>query len=951
MKIFFKQSAEERIRTCSQQALLDELAPQQGLIGFCEQSETECFFYHFRDKSTGQSELRRYPIRMTTKTISPYYEVFKPDQNDFTELQNDPQPPRINLRKYSFLTSSEKEHIKNQLEDEQKNRQEAFYLPTLDLSRLQQETLLNGVVVSGLGISFYHFLAEYILPLPHAETILKAAISSDHHRERLLAEIKDEHAHKALSTLLYNFLAPSQIRNFMNLNASKDKNDNPPKIVDAHAFLTHCIQTILTQHEFKTVPEDQLLKLNEKTNAIRIGDQKHIFNDQEIHNPLGLSGTESIIFRFIILIIGPENRNIENITNIIKNHKDFRENIIPIYRAITDLIKAVNQDTATSIISNLSIYDNIDAVIPREQWAALREILIIAKESIESLISIQESVMHNILMEEGDRIYLLSDVNGMDSYLKAIENTSPNSNQTKWLQKIPLSRLKALYANDTLTEATFRICRNRRLFDRSHIEFDDFMMSLLILKNINLLSNPLIMSCLEKVNFTSTNNSADRTNYASAIAHIAPIFRDPNIPVHFQEKIINYLIAHHFDNVIIAKAINELLSKNLFDESLFNCMTKATNPLDYTQAIAIINDLNPKLINHPIISENLIESMCPSNFALECINLDNNNHLNNETIDFLFEFVERHQGVGTVSDIIAIAKEIDFPLSTIRNYLNDVIRNSSSDQISYFINCLNILFEKTLLNKDSLSILFNSPNAHSVFRIINRLSDIINLDHKLLYAVINHPNPEKIDKIFNELHSLGTKNPKIFLNVLFYQYDHAALSRRISSLPSRQISDYINDFFEAIPKEKKQIQRFIESLDKSGQLSNDSVRYLMRCENPRLFVEKLTAQSNTTHGSWCAFIPRSFKPIIGCIVDEYNQHKGLMSESAESLFKNCNTYEQAATALSDKIKEKCHRHTDKNKIQNSAAYKTLLGIGNYTKKELDRLIDQHSNATNMKISR
>ena len=220
-----------------------------------------------------------------------------------------------------------------------------------------------------------------------------------------------------------------------------------------------------------------------------------------------------------------------------------------------------------------------------------------------------------------------------------------------------------------------------------------------------------------------------------------------------------------------------------------------------------------------------------------------------------------------------------------------------------------------------------------------------------MYAVTNHPNPEKIDKIFNELHSLGTKNPKIFLNVLFYQYDHTALSRRISTLTSTQIIDRINDFFEAIPKEKKQIQRFIESLDKSGQLSNDSVRYLMRCENPRLFIEKLTAQSNTNQGSWCAFIPRSFKPIIGCIVDEYNQHKGLMSESAESLFENCNTYEQAATALSDKIKEKCHRHTDKNKIKNSAAYKTLLGIGNYTKKELDGLIDQHSNATNMKISR
>lgn len=334
--------------------LMTHIQSHGSVIGLCLTPEPATQ-YLFDVKN---NELRRYPIRMITQTTLDNYAIFQ--NNDFenpASLMND-RAPRISGQ-HSLFTE-------NEIEEIIKDEKQCPYLEGSPLSREQQDLLYSGVVVPRFGISFYYFLTEYILPLPHPEKVLQGVIT---HKEVPFND-DDKEGKSARDSLLYNFLAPNRIVFFekkLYPNAS-----HKPTVGAILDFYIHCMQMALRKLGHETVATTDLRTYSERSRAAQLGDLQYHFTEDEIYEPQGLSGTNDIIFRFVALLLIPQNQTTEAIATLIHNpgHADFLEYKIALYRAISDLITAIESDSMTKIRTYLPAYDNIDATIPREGWTS-----------------------------------------------------------------------------------------------------------------------------------------------------------------------------------------------------------------------------------------------------------------------------------------------------------------------------------------------------------------------------------------------------------------------------------------------------------------------------------------------------------------------------------------------------------------------------------------------------
>lgn len=300
--------------------------------------------------------LRRYPIRMNTKTTLDQYTIFQDNDFENPTLPIRDRAPRIS-EYHSFFTA-------NEIEEIAKADKQCPYLEGSPLSRAQQDLLYSGVVVPGFGMSFYYFLNEYILSLPNPEKALQGAIT----QKEVIFNDDDKQGKSALESLRYHFLAPNRIV-FFDKQLCRDSS-NKPTVGAILDFYIYCMQTALRKLGHETVAITDLRTYSDRSRAAKLGDLQYHFTEDEIHEPQGLSGIDDIIFRFSTLLLTPQNQTTEAVSALINDagHSDFLEHKIALYRAITDLISAIETDSMTKIRSYLSAYDNIDAMIPREGW-------------------------------------------------------------------------------------------------------------------------------------------------------------------------------------------------------------------------------------------------------------------------------------------------------------------------------------------------------------------------------------------------------------------------------------------------------------------------------------------------------------------------------------------------------------------------------------------------------
>lgn len=128
-----------------------EKSDKHSVIGFCP-TPMPSGQYLF---TVVENQLHQYPIRLNTNTTLLNYTAFGDDGAKSQRSSNEP-PKKIPPE--NLFTPEEIEKI---LDEEKK----CPYLAEEEsyLSLAQQDLLYSGVVVSGLGVSFYYFLTEFIL--------------------------------------------------------------------------------------------------------------------------------------------------------------------------------------------------------------------------------------------------------------------------------------------------------------------------------------------------------------------------------------------------------------------------------------------------------------------------------------------------------------------------------------------------------------------------------------------------------------------------------------------------------------------------------------------------------------------------------------------------------------------------------------------------------------------
>lgn len=393
-----------RIEFFSSQNLFSYLQPSGSVIGFCPSLESTSQYLF----SVSGNELRRYSIRANTKTAAQYYAVVS--HNDFCpEKLSVDRAPQISDSHF-FFTADEM----TQLVAEEK---QCPCLAESALSREQQELLYSGVVVPGLGISFYHFLQAYIFTLPDPEKVLLGAITK---MDMQFSE-DDKQGKSALDSLRYNFLAPNRIVFFdQRLYPNKEYEPTVGSVLD---FYTHCIQTALRKLCREIVSSENIRIYSDRSRAAKLGDQQYHFTEDGIHYPQGLTGVDDIIFRFISLLLVPENQSSEQLKKLFENHSDFFNNKIAIFRAVIDLIVSIENNSMTQIRSYLPIYDYMDALLPKEGWRDnLLSHLKTAQKTFLTLLSASDVILHDIRLKAEEGIALTQKLEGKE-YNGVIANT------------------------------------------------------------------------------------------------------------------------------------------------------------------------------------------------------------------------------------------------------------------------------------------------------------------------------------------------------------------------------------------------------------------------------------------------------------------------------------------------------------------------------------------------
>lgn len=396
MTIYIKKT-NDQVEQLTPTQLIAHINSHGAVIGLCLTPEpAEQYLFDVKN-----NELRRYPVRMNTKTTMDRYSVFQNNEFETTTSTNERVPQ---VSREHFFTIDEIARI---IDLEKK----CPYLENSNLSCAQQDLLYSGVIVPNLGMSLYYFLNEYIFPLPNPEKVLHGAIA----KNELQFSTDDAQGKSALESLRYNFLAPNRIV-FFDQRLSPDA-AHPPTVGDILDFYTHSIQTALQKLGHVTVPETELRVYSDRSRAAKLGDLSYHFTEDEIHNLQGLiDGSDGdIIFRFVTLLLSPGNQTPEEIQALINNprHRDFQDHRITLYRAISDLTASIETDSMTKIRSYLSAYDNIDALIGREGWGAgflphLRN----AQQALLSILSVSEIIANDQRISEEQRLEIFKKLGG-----------------------------------------------------------------------------------------------------------------------------------------------------------------------------------------------------------------------------------------------------------------------------------------------------------------------------------------------------------------------------------------------------------------------------------------------------------------------------------------------------------------------------------------------------------
>lgn len=789
MNVYFKKYEEGKIEHCSLSSLLTNISSNQGIIGLSIEDEQPIFslFFHSFNEQTGYSELRRYAIRLTYQSATPYYTAFDRETNDFSSPNIDTNHPRIEKNKHYFLSNSEVTSVVNHEKKLEENAKKTPHLSDSNLSIRQQDILFSDIVAPGLWLSFYQFIKDYILPLTDAELILHASISNHTNRSKLLESSQTEYAKKACDSIYNTFLSPNKIRFFLSKchplpisNNDSKTCEIMPTIGDITDFFTHCIQETLSRNHYENVSQNNLIKYDNQTRNVPIDNQSHRFEEVEIEDNSSLSGIDDIIFRCLANSIAlyniykNDNENEVNITqkllDTIEENTDFSNSLVEIYQATTDLIQSTGHNQATKIISYLPIYNSIDALYPREHWAGFcYPIFLLLKDAIEKRLSIDHIILNTQLLNDEKKAEIISSENPFIGYLKAHENImsnlSGNTSITHWTNPKFKERLEILNNNQILSMHTFQIICNDCFSDTT---FCDFVFALIELRNNNILLSPVIIEAVR--NFNRNNKptpSLTKIDISRALTIIACIIKATHISQTHKEQIIQIILKSELSPSHTANAFLRLFEAKIINDQNILLASKAKNISECTETIIRLTFSCPNLLKDERVLKIITNIPNPYTLIMAMENLYKFKLLRQSNLDLV---ILTPTPLFIAQIIILLDKNSFRTLNAKTMLLSHINKNRALYQNGLgekLFNVLHFLHYHELLKQDIYqSILIHTKCSH-LLSIINIAIASKALNKITLFRILTHENILKLHLITDQLVSHDLYRQDLFFNVLF----------------------------------------------------------------------------------------------------------------------------------------------------------------------------------------